>query len=299
MIQAVIGIDIGGTKIAAHILDATHQTLDERRTSTPATEGADAILSTVVELCQTLIDAHPEIKFRGIGVGVAGQIDPHQGKVIDGNDNILGWKGAEIKATLESALHLPAFVDNDVRTMALAEAELGAGRDYAHLLCLTVGTGIGSAIIQHRQLWHGAHFTAGEFGYLLYQPQQNIEKTAAGPALEKAYALATGTHPPVNLREMVQRSLGGDQTATQVIAEGARAFGKTLAPVLLFLDPEAVIIGGGVAEIEDHLWWQPFIHAVREFEFSSVTNMPILKAELGNRAGMIGAGLLAWRHTNG
>lgn len=266
MKRAFIGVDIGGTKIAAHVSDGSANSIHTLKHATPV--GADAILKTVITICREL-QQHADVK--AIGIGTAGQVNPHTGEVLDANENIPGWRGVSIAEHIKAALDLPVFVENDVRVMALAECNLGAGKGFQHVLCITVGTGIGGAIILNGKLWHGAHFSAGEIGYLYAEEGLTIEESYAGPAIERQQM--SGNTPDV-----VQRA--------------AYNLGIRLAPVVAFLDPEAVIIGGGVPEIGD-LWWQPFTESIKSYRLKSVRSTPILRAELGNRAGMIGAAILA------
>ena len=306
----VIGIDIGGTKVAGFLCDHTYEPLIEHVIPTPdavkpaslmhterhqaEAAGRTALLNVVIALCRRLQREaeHQHRSIDAIGVGSAGQINPQTGIVLDANDNLLGWRGTPLGLTLEQTFGVPVAVENDVRAMALAECHLGAGKPYENALCLTIGTGIGGALVFQQRLWHGAHFAAGEFGYLSASSTHTIEQLASGPALERQYQAAVHSQEPVPLSTMAQRALLGDETARIVIQTGAQHLGRVLAPVMAFIDPQAVIIGGGLAEMDD-LWWQPFIQTLKQFALRSVQSTPVLKAALGHRAGMIGAAILA------
>jgi glucokinase len=295
MKEAVIGVDIGGTKIAAHVCNQQYETLYEKTIRTPDEEGAQLILDAVIKICRDLMQQAQDTKIIAVGIGAAGQIHPETGVVLDANENLKGWKGTPVKATITKALDMPVYVDNDVRTMALAEATIGAGVSYDHLLCLTVGTGIGGAIILNKQLWYGAHFSAGEFGYILHQPAHSIESVASGGA--QALTYARKTRKLLSLPQIAQQASEGDSIAREVITNGAKALGETLAPIMLFLSPQAVIIGGGVPEIGD-LWWHSFRKTILSFDYGNVRQTPVLQAQLGSRAGVIGAAILAWQKAN-
>lgn len=315
--QAVIGIDIGGTKIAAHISDDTLWSINETTCPTPPAaqppalknphydhetilqNGREALLTTIIELCESMRDDAPaDVEIIGVGIGSAGQINAEAGVVMDAVENLVGWANTPVAEKVGSALNLPVFIENDVRTMAFAESTVGAAKGYQHVLCITVGTGIGGAIILNGQLWRGAHFSAGETGYFYSRPAangwNNIEQDYAGPGIEREYQRVTQSEHQLSLREIADLARDGDFHAKTTIRNLAHALGTKLAPVLFFLDPEAIVIGGGVPQIGD-LWWQHFVAGIRDFQFENVRQMPILKAELGNRAGMVGAGLLAWQ----
>lgn len=304
----VIGVDIGGTKIAVILSNETHQTLAEVTAPTPdaakptslttssnrervEAEGRRALLYEVIRLCR-VVQQGQSAPITAIGVGTAGQIDPVTGTVLDANENLVGWAGTPIAATLEQEFGVPVAVDNDVRTMALAECQLGAGQGYKHVLCLTVGTGIGGAIVLDGRLWYGAHASAGEFGYLYASPTHTIEQLASGPALEAQYQQATSSTERTPLRIIAQRATTGDIVARGIIQTGAERLGEVLAPILAFIDPQAVVIGGGLIEM-DELWWQPLARTIARAPVRSVRETPLLKASLGQKAGVIGAVLLA------
>lgn len=317
MSEAVIGIDIGGTKIAAHIADGAiadgaiadsaitdsamadaevadgHPGRKEAMT-VPTPVGAEAVLDAVIAVCRDLRAqaAAQGLTVMAVGIGCIGQIDPVRGVVLDANDNIPGWRGTPVAATVEAALDLPVYVDNDVNLMALAESRFGAGRGYRHLMCLAVGTGIGGAIIINGDLWYGAHFDAGEMAYLYAEDGRTIEEAYAGPAIERDYAAKVGLETAMSLREIAKSAYAGNGPCLETIQTAAHQLGLRIAPVLALIDPEAVVVGGGVPEIGE-LWWEPFTEAIRTIRVVSVQGMPILAAQLGNRAGMIGAAVLA------
>ncbi|QPC82024.1 ROK family protein [Phototrophicus methaneseepsis] len=291
--RAAIGVDVGGTKIAFHLGDGTGWSVEERIIPTPVTEGATAILAAIIQECRQIQEAASQqgIEVVAVGVGSAGQIDTERGIVLDANENLPGWQGIPISATISAALGIPVYVDNDVKVLALAESHIGAGRPYDHILYVAVGTGIGGAIVIHNRIWHGAHGSAGEIGYLYTGTGRTLEECAAGPPLAQAYANATGK-VSVTLYDVAQYAGDGDETAVRVIEQGAEILGRVLAPVLCLLDPQALIIGGGVPDIGD-LWWQPFLDALQMAPLASARNIPVKRAELGTSAGVLGASLMA------
>jgi glucokinase len=315
MQRVVIGVDIGGTKVAAYIDDGTttgqaYQTRATPPESQPQIlEGVDktnsaytqilqngrnALLQVIVDLCRDLIQVARtnNLDVIAIGIGTAGQVDTQTGTVVDANENLVGWKDTPIAAYLQNALKLPVFVDNDVRVMALAECTVGAGKGYPHVLCMTVGTGIGGTLVINRQLWDGAHRSAGEIGYFYAAQGETIEDRYSGPGLVRRYLEKYPAELDMTLYDIARRAAQGDRACIETLQQGAHDLALVLAPVIAFIDPSAVIVGGGVVEIGD-LWWQPFVETLQSFRLKHIRHIDILQAQLGNRAGMIGAALLA------
>jgi glucokinase len=178
--------------------------------------------------------------------------------------------------------------------MALAESRLGAGRDISHALYLTVGTGIGGAIMLNSSLWHGTHYSAGEIGYLVAQIKdsqpQTVEDLASGPGMERHYMSRTGNR--LSLREIAKEVANGNSIAEETIQYGAHLLGTVLAPLAFCLNPEAVIVGGGVPDM-GAMWWQPFSQAFYDFPRHTLQNITLQQATLGSDAVMTGAALLA------
>ena len=289
----VIGLDIGGSKTLAGLVRRDGAIA---RTAQVATAPSpDAILDSARSLCLSLIDA-AEAPVLAIGIGSAGIIDTKEGKVIFANENLPGWTGTRL-ANLEIGAALPIVVENDVRAMAYGEAALGAGREKDSLLCVTVGTGIGGALLLNGAVWHGADFSAGEIGYLVVDPQGEepliLDQYASGPAIERAYQLATGSDQRLPLTEISRLATEGDSSATAVIKRKARQLGVVLAGYVTTINPAAVVVGGGVPQI-GALWWDALETGFRETLPPPVAKTPLLQATLGARAVMLGAALLAW-----
>ncbi|MEQ8676187.1 MAG: ROK family protein [Aggregatilineales bacterium] len=294
--QSAIGIDIGGTKISAGIVQLDGGVIAPRTVPTPYHD-ADEVISATIALCKDTLDVanSKKLTIHGIGIGTAGQVDTQHGTITYGNANIPGWTGKPIAELVSSALKLPVLIDNDVNVLAVSEGRYGSGRDFQHILYLTVGTGIGGAIVLNGQIWRGAHFSAGEIGYLVANWDEDgqpvsIEKLAAGKGIERQYHLQGGEN--LDLRAIAGCAKSGDGLAQQVIEDGARLLGEVLCPVICLIDPEIVIVGGGVPEIGD-LWWSPFETAIRNYPLPATQKVVLSRAKLRVHAGVIGAGLLA------
>ena len=289
----VVGLDIGATKTIAGLVTKSGGLLRSLQVAT--VPSAPAILEAARALCETLI-AEAGAPVLGIGIGSAGVIDTRRATVIHANDNLPGWGGTDLSAL--STDGLPLVAENDVRAMAYGEAMLGAGKGYDSLLCVTVGTGIGGALIFNGEIWPGANFSAGEIGYLAVgwagDEPLILDQYASGPAIERAYQAATaaGERPP--LTEISARAHAGDEAARTVITHKARQFGIILAGYATSINPQAVIVGGGVPQI-GALWWDAFAGAFHANLPPLLAGTKLLPAALGVEAALLGAALRAWR----
>lgn len=262
-------LDIGGTKIAAALVDGTGTVRTRARVATPG-GGGKAVLAAAA----ALLDGFGDLRVRALGVGAPGVIDAGSGRVVSATEVLPGWAGTRVRDVLAERTGLPVTVVNDVRAMACAEARAGAGAGHHRVLHVSVGTGIGGALTTDGRLEHGAHGTAGEMAHLLVPERgpvpcgcgrrDHLEAVASGPAIA-----ATGDAP-----------------------QAGSVLGRALAGLLAVLDPDAVVIGGGVAQIG-----APFLDAVtaafRAEALPPLRATPIVPARLGTDAPLVGAALLA------
>jgi glucokinase len=321
MEQRVLSLDIGGTKIAAGFVDRAGQVARYRTIPTEANRSGEDVLSRVVSLCKSLL--HEELVDRVdlesleslvvVGVSSAGQIDSKHGTVIYATENLPGWTGMDIKTRLESALGLPTFVENDVNCMALGEMVYGAGRGHRHILCMAIGTGIGGALILDGKLYRGWRGSAGELGHLCIdingQPcncgaHGCLEIYVAGPAIEKDFLRRMEekqppafekSHEKISLVDIAKLAHGGNVDAQNAIKSAGNYLGCGLFGLINLLNPEVVIIGGGVAKLGP-----AFLDEARRIVSTNalipMRNTPIVSAELeGAYAGLVGAAVFCWQ----
>lgn len=291
--ELVIGLDIGGSKTLAGLVTRDGEI---RRTLQVATGASPpAILASARALCQRLIDS-AEAPVAAIGIGSAGIVDTASGIVLFANENIPGWTGTRLHDIAVAGL--PIAAENDARALAYGEAVLGAGREYDSLLCVTVGTGIGGAIIANGSIWHGANFSAGEIGYLVVGWDGDkaliLDQYCSGPAIERSYQFAMNLDERPPLTEINRRAGRGDELARTVIIKKATEFGAILAGIVAAINPDAAVIGGGVPQIGP-LWWDAFSDSFRAAAPPPVKSTPLLPAALSAEAVMLGAAMLAWR----
>lgn len=301
MSQTAIGIDIGGTKIAAAVVDRAGTTADLRTVPTPATPD---IIPTAAGLCRELLAlaAQRGQDIVGVGVGTAGQVNSQAGQITYAVETLPGWSGTPVAARLGALVNLPVLVENDVRAVAAGEARFGAGRGFQRALFAAVGTGIGGALIAGGRIEAGAHWSAGEVGHTLIDvtgermcncgQAGHLEAYASGPAMARRYCRLRGLPEHSDLRAVARLAEQGDPHARAALEEGARIFGLALNGLVSVYDPEVLVIGGGVPEV-GALWWTPFEQALRQGNMPAPKQVALRPAEMGWQAALIGAAALA------
>ncbi len=295
----LLGVDIGGTKIAVAVVEAADGTVVARRVApTPAEQGPVAVVEAAADLAARVLAAYPA---SAGGVGAPGVVDAGRGVVVTSTGYLPGWEGTPVAAELERRLGLPFAADNDVNAAALGEARHGAGRGLGSFLLVVVGTGLGGAIVSDGRVLRGATGTAGELGHVPVAAAEQVrcscgrsghlEAIVAAPGITAAYQRASG-EPGVDVRAMARRAAAGEEAAAATLHAAGTAFGRTLGGLVNTLDPEAVILGGGVMQVGEPLW-APLEAAMRGEVLPSVAAVPLRPAELGVDAGVIGAAALA------
>lgn len=302
---AAIGIDIGGTKLLAVRLE-DGEIADEYRTNKPDVGGVmvEAVITAFDKLAQGQDVA-------ACGIGVAGLVDFASGTFVWGPhvDGI----GIAIRDEVAEALGIPVIVDNDANTAAFAEHRQGAGRSSDAMLMLTLGTGIGGAMVFGGAVYRGRGF-AGEFGHARFARGEHQcdcgqrgcwETGAAGPALERMARELIESDPGGSLATVLKHdspsgravsgaAAAGDPQAIALITQIGRAFGQGLASVISIFDPDRVVIGGGLGSVGEILL-DPIRKSANEARYAATHKElpPIVGAELGEAAGAVGAALLA------
>lgn len=303
-----IGIDIGGTKIAGGIVTITGEILSRFERPTPIKDGGETILRTAISVAQSLLEDKSAVgeKIVGVGIGAGGQIDTAQGLVYSATDVIPGWKGIRITEAFNTALRLPAAVDNDVNVLALGENRFGAARAFPNgtVVFLALGTGVGGAILTNGCVHHGAHWSGGELGHILLSMDANARKDTGG-ARGTLEAYCSGPGLVETYREFAGKS-GGEITGHDVVKDakalpdgpGARAIAKTgeylgfgLVTLANALDPDLFVIGGGLSDLGEELL-APARKVLRENALPGPAMSQVVLAGLGNDAAIVGAACL-------
>jgi glucokinase len=307
-VRQAIGIDVGGTKVAGLLVDEDGRIVASEEQATPA-DDVDATMDTIYRVAATLADgAEPT----AVGVGAAGMVEFAAGTMRSAPN--LAWKEVPIRDLVAERTGMRCVVDNDANAAAWGEFRFGAARGYRHVLLVTVGTGIGGGIIADGGLFRGAHGFAAEIGHIIVEPGGprcgcgNLgcwEQVASGQAIDRLgreeaarrpagriAALADGGE--VTGHQVALAARENDPAAVAIFSEVGRRLGEGIAGLVNVLDPEVVVVGGGVAE-EGDLVLEParraFVDTVEAPEHRP--EVPIVPAALGNDAGAIGAAALA------
>ena len=290
----VIGIDLGGTKIEGVVLGDDLVPLARRRVPTERERGYEHIVERVAGLVEALRATAPGSDV--VGIGTPGSLSARDGTLK--NSNTVCLNGRSLHADLERRLGLRVLLENDANCFALAEARAGAGQGHAMVFGVILGTGVGGGLVHDGRLWSGPQHIAGEWGHHAIDPagppcycgqRGCVETLLSGPALEAAYRAAGG--PPLAAAEIAARAATGERAARDVVDRYLDRFGRALANVIDVLDPDVVVLGGGLSRLE--ALYDRGRAAVARYVFNDELRTPIVPNRLGDSAGVIGAALLA------
>jgi glucokinase len=307
------GVDAGGTKVEGLLVDVgVGEILDRRLAETPATD-AEASLQAIVAVARELMALRDDVS--ALGVGAAGMVQ------LDGVMRFapnVAWREFPLRERIQSAVRIPTLVENDANAAAWGEFRFGAGRGSSDMLLVTVGTGIGGGIVSGGKLFRGAYGFGGEIGHIIVEPGGPLcgcgnrgcwEQVASGRALGRLGREAAAAHPESVLFELA----GGDPSnvtghvvtaaaksrdpiAVEIMSEVGRRLGEGIAGLVNILDPDVVVVGGGVIDAGE-LLLEParraFVEAVEAPEHRP--KVALVPAVMGNDAGAVGAAELAWR----
>jgi glucokinase len=307
------GIDVGGTKIAGGVVDTDGTIIEELRVESPATD-AEAIEEAIAGLVGELRTRH---EIETVGVGAAGYVDRARAVVLFAPN--VAWRNEDLKGELEKRIALPVVIENDANAAAWGEFRYGAAHDAHDLLLVTVGTGVGGGLVLEGEVYRGANGVGAEIGHMRVVPNGILcgcgkhgcfEQYASGSALvREARALAlsgaqiaqgmlerAGTVTKITGPLITEAARDGDAGALQQLAELGRWLGEGIASLTEILDPEVVVVGGGVSEAGDLLLEPTRKAFAGQLVGRGFRPIPeIRKATLGNHAGLIGAADLARR----
>jgi len=307
-LSRAVGIDVGGTKTAAALVSGDGSVLALETLPTPA-DDVDATLATIVKAARAVIA--PDV--RAVGIAAAGLVGWKTGELVFAPN--LAWRQVPLAAYLTSQLGVPVVADNDNTAAAWGEYVFGAGRGFEDLLLVGVGTGIGGGIVTGGRLFHGAHGFAAEIGHIVMDPDGPLcgcgnrgcwEQFASGQAVTRAGRaavrggavtvladLTAGDPDRVTGPMVTQAARGGDAVSVDILRDAGHWLGVGIGGLVNILDPEIVVMAGGVAEAGD-LLLEPARSAYREtVEAAELRpDVPIVMAAHGNNTGVVGAAAL-------
>ena len=314
-----LGIDLGGTDIKAVVLGDDAGLRWSERSETRAAEGRDAVLDRMVALATTAADAVAPGTIRTLGIAIPGVIDLEAGCIELLTNLTADWNGFAVQQVLQDRTGLPVSLLNDVRAATLAEHRVGAGRPYRSFICVALGTGVGGGMVLDNQLFLGSRGAAGEIGHMTVAPEGRrctcgnvgcVETETSGPALTRAACAAieggdgelatlAGSRHPTPL-QIAQAAKAGSGTARSIFSHAGTMLGRALAGLICALNPEAVVVGGGVA-----LAGELLLEPVRaEIARRTVVFRPerggvdLVGSSLDGRAGAIGAAIRSMDREN-
>lgn len=316
----VIGVDVGGSKVAAGLVDGQGEILLQRRlamvSNGTASAGLNAVVSAIDSLCAGCsVDPSTDTQLLGIGICAPGPLDPKSGVIVN-PPNLPCWRNFPLAAEVANIYGVPVRVENDANAAALAEAHWGAGRGYANVFYTTIGTGIGTGIVLDGRIYHGRTGAAAEGGHISVDyrgpkcgcgKRGCIEVFAAGPAIARraraklaeglnrrsvVLELANGDIEAVTSETIAQAYEAGDLLATEVLQETVAFLAHWLGNIVDFLEPDVMVFGGGVA-----LMLSPFFDEIKNQLPGCCVNsrcqeIPLVMARYGADAGIAGGAVL-------
>lgn len=313
----VLALDFGGTKLAAAVVDAaTGSVLEQLRRPTPQQRSAESSLNVMMDMGKQLV-AHATKESRrlsAVGVSFGGPVVSDNGSEVRSN-HVTGWESVNLPALFEATFELPIVVENDANAAAACEWRFGAGRGCQHVMYLQISTGIGMGLVLGGRLYRGAG-SAGEFGHAIIKEQGPacvcgergcVESFASGWAIERdaraalqggeagdaMLALCGGRPEELDARLVVQAADAGDSVAAGILRHAFGALGRALRNAVALLDPEVVVVGGGIAQAKGRLVGALEEELDRRAAGTPLGRPPITLAQFLSDAPLIGAATLA------
>jgi glucokinase len=306
--KVAVGIDLGGTNLKVAAVSEDGRALASRITRTDASRGPDAIIADMVDLVDAVLAEAGRLRSdcAGVGVGSPGPLSPTSGRIIR-CANLPGWDDVPLRARLADRLKLPVVLDNDANAAAYGEFWVGAGRDGADMVMLTLGTGVGSGVIVKGRILHGHFENAGELGHMIIVPDGLSCGCGQRGCLE-AYASAAAvsrrviekrpnTAAGLDAEQVAREARRGDAICLSVWTETCRCLALACVNIQHAFNPARVVLGGGMA-LAGAFLADPVREELRRLRWTLHDDLPeIILAELGSEAGVIGAAGLAWSLT--
>jgi glucokinase len=297
--ECVLALDVGGTTIKAGLADATGDLVHRVRRNTGRGAGVDALVENILVVAEQLAEDAVRLGHDPLAAGVVvpGVVDEDRGIAVDASN--MGWRDVPLRQMLEERLRLPVYLGHDVRAGALAEVRRGAARGRRSCAFLPIGTGIGGAWVIDGSPYTGANYAAAEVGHIVVRPGGDpcvcgrvgcLETLASASAIARRYGTLSGhaVDGAAAVAELVKR---GDPIAVRVWWDAVDALADALVTVSTLLDPELIVLGGGLSHAGD-LLSRPLRQGLAD-RSSTLSTPPLVHASLGDEAGCVGAALYA------
>ncbi|WP_226036181.1 ROK family protein [Aquibacillus saliphilus] len=284
----LVGVDIGGTSIKLCISNEKGAIEFFEEYDSESKKGGKYVVEKVIRIISEFSD------FDAIGVSTAGQVDNLKGEITYANQNIPNYTGTKLKYILESRFDVPVEVENDVNAAALGEKNFGSGKDFTNFLCLTYGTGVGGAIVLDSNLYNGTNGLAGEFGHIITHPS-GLPCVCGGNGCYEMYGSVTAlVKKSIEVNELysngriiIDNYNQGNRMLDKVVNDWIDEIAIGLISLIHVFNPQAIIIGGGIMEREEIV--RMINTRVKQRIMGSFSKIKIVKASLGNKAGVMGA----------
>ncbi len=308
----VIGVDLGGTRMRAAVLDADCQIIKRVEEPTRAHEGPDVVIPRLLDLIASVMPGESEVPVQAIGVSAPGPVEPQTGAIV-APPNLPGWVDVPLGRIIQERFHLPTWLGNDANVAALAEVYRGAARGHKDAIYITISTGIGGGIVLDGRLFEGSGGLAGEIGHMVLladgERVSSLEREAAGPALARQAVARIQAGESSIISDMVKGDLStvtgktvgeaaqaGDHLALELVARSGRLVGYGIVSLMHVFNPSIFVVGGGVSTLGD-LLFTPMREAVHQQALDPAywEHTPIVPAALGDDVAIIGAAILALR----
>ena len=307
-----VGVDLGGTNITIALVDMKGKIKNKVKISTQIDKNPNFVMKTIIENIKLIIKDIPLKQIIGIGVGAAGQIDHARG-IIQFSPN-LHWRNVPIVREIKKKINLPVSLDNDANVACFGEFLFGAGRGAKHIICVTLGTGVGGGIIIDGKIYRGANGSAGEIGHITVHANGRkcncgnhgcMEAYVGAPhikerAIEKIKSgrhsivvkLVNGSLAKITPKILEEAALYKDRLALEIWEETGRYLGIGIASLINIFNPEKIVIGGGVANAGKFIF-DPLCRTIQERALPIASqDTKVVRAKLGEEAGVIGAAML-------
>ena len=306
----VIGVDLGGTNVSSGIVDNQGFISHQAKLPISGSNSNQEVINRLVACIRKTIDSFGRDRIIGIGVGTPGLINEETGTVIYA-PNVPGWEDLPLQSILQKRMNLPVAIENDTNAAAIGEHWVGGAVGYSNIICLTLGTGVGGAIIQNNNVWRGSNGAGGEIGHMTVV--QNGRKCGCGaPGCLEAYASGSAIANQVRdqlrsgresiLTDLVGSDLEqidtamiaaaasqGDSLSQKTMKRSATYLGIAVSSLINLLNPQLVVIGGGVIKAGNLIFDPIHVEVARRAYIWSANLVKIVPAKLGDDAGIIGA----------